>query len=202
MDLGSADKVKADGLQVMPRNIPLDALPPEMPATTQKALAKHRRPDALLYKPPIPKVPTAAGTKAQLQQPQDTQPCDNSQHPTATPDSTQATYWIAEIKCCRDTDPKPQLEAANTQTHTLANAIKESDPNAEIIELPLLIGVAGTIFASTHQNLETLGVKDTTLKTVLAKASRAAIHHLHKIYKTKLVRSHQLKQPRRRKRKK
>ena len=61
-------------------------------------------------------------------------------------EGTPATYWIAELKCCRDSDPRQQLDKAHGQTEHIAKALQEADPTAEIHEVPLLVGVAGSVF--------------------------------------------------------
>ena len=119
--------------------------------------------------------------------------------PTST---TPATYWIAELKCCRDSDSGQQLNKANTQTEHIAKALQEADPTAKIHELPLLVGVAGSVFKITETNLETLGVKGPALPRVLNAVHTTAIQTLYQIYKTKLMQSIQIKQPRTRPRKK
>ena len=161
MDIGSADKLAADGIEAQPREIPLTALPVGMPMAVKKALSKQVRPDALLYRAPIPKT-TNAGSRGE-----------------------PATYWIAEVKCCRDSDHAPQLEKARNQMDKLSQAIKAADPQAQVHKLPLLVGVAGAQFCVTETSLEILGVTGTTLDTVLRKAHFTAIHALHQIYQTK-----------------
>ena len=153
-----------------PKTIPLEALPSDMPLMVRETLTKHKRPDALLYRPP-----------------------------TST---TPATYWIAELKCCRDSDSGQQLNKANTQTEHIAKALQEADPTAKIHELPLLVGVAGSVFKTTETNLETLGVKGPALPRVLNAVHTTAIQTLYQIYKTKLRQGIQIKQPRTRPRKK
>ena len=170
MDLGSKTKLAIDDIAPQPRTIPLEALPSDMPIMVRETLTKHKRPDALLYRPP-----------------------------TST---TPATYWIAELKCCRDSDSGQQLNKANTQTEHIAKALQEADPTAKIHELPLLVGVAGSVFKITETNLETLGVKGPALPRVLNAVHTTAIQTLYQIYKTKLRQGIQIKQPRTRPRKK
>jgi hypothetical protein len=141
-----------------------------MPPKFKDTLIKHKRPDALLYRPP-----------------------------TST---TPATYWIAELKCCRDSDPRQQLDKAKSQTYQIAQALQAADPTAKIHEVPLLVGVAGAIYKITETNLRKLGVKGPALPRVLSAVHTTAIQTLYKIYKTKLMQSkQQIQQPRSRKRK-
>ena len=170
MDLGSQTKLAIDNMAPQPRTIPLEALPPDMPPKVKDTLTKHKRPDALLYRPP-----------------------------TST---TPATYWIAELKCCRDSDPRQQLDKAKSQTYQIAQALQAADPTAKIHEVPLLVGVAGAIYKITETNLRKLGVKGPALPRVLSAVHTTAIQTLYKIYKTKLMQSkQQIQQPRSRKRK-
>ena len=114
--------------------------------------------------------------------------------PTST---TPATYWIAELKCCRDSDPRQQLDKAHSQTEHIVTALQEADPTAKIIQAPLLVGVAGSIYKVTEESLETLGVKGPALPRVLNTVHTTAIQTLYKIYKTKLIQStKKIQQPR------
>ena len=119
--------------------------------------------------------------------------------PTST---TPATYWIAELKCCRDSDPRQQLNKANNQTEHITKALKAADPTAKIHEVPLLVGVAGSVYKITETSLETLGVKGPALPRVLNAVHTTAIQTLYKIYKTKLMQSKKIPQPRGRRRRK
>ena len=159
----------------MLRTIPVEALPASMPQEVKAALSKHRR----------PRRPAVQATHAPqpVQQP-------------------IGSHKIAEIKCCRDSDPTQQLEKATSQIKQVTEAIKQHDPDAKVHELPLLIGVAGAIYNVTQDSLETLGVKASSLKRVMSLVHRAVIDQLHKIYKTKLLQSKQINQPRKQKRKK
>ena len=51
MDTGREELCVEDELEVKPRHIPIDILPPNIPEKDKKILVKHSRPDAFLYKP-------------------------------------------------------------------------------------------------------------------------------------------------------
>ena len=95
-------------------------------------------------------------------------------------------YIIVEVKYCRDTDPTVQLEKAKQQHKALADAIKTADPSAKVTYLPVLLGVAGTIYTTyTTEPLTTVGIKGNQLSTLANALNEHAVQSLHWIYTTK-----------------
>jgi ribonuclease HI len=105
----------------------------------------------------------------------------------ATPDHG-AEYWIVEIKFCRDTDKAGQIERAMEQHKVLYNALRDADPNATVHYVPLVIGVAGSIFREMTHNLSALGVNGRDLKATTKAIHVKTTNLLHWIYTTKLKR--------------
>jgi ribonuclease HI len=73
--------------------------------------------------------------------------------------TTSTRIYIVEVKYCSDTQPGLRFEAATKQHAVLASTLRDMwGCTVEII--PLMLGVGGSIFASTKESLELLGVKD------------------------------------------
>jgi hypothetical protein len=97
-----------------------------------------------------------------------------------------ARYVIVEIKYCRDTDPRQQLDAAQNQHKPLEMAIRAAAPEAIVQYVPIMLGVGGTIFKScTIEPLSQLGIQKGALNTLKYKLHRHAVKQLHWIYKVK-----------------
>jgi ribonuclease HI len=96
-----------------------------------------------------------------------------------------AKYWIMEIKICRDTEPLDKMDQAKSQHKHLIDTIKTADPKATVTYCPLLVGVTGTIYDHTIENLEILGVKDAALRKCIKEIHITAIKYLSTIYRTK-----------------
>ena len=126
-----------------------------IPPHVRSLLTNHSRPDVFLFIPP--KLPNRP-----------------------TPE-----YIILELKYCRDTDPQNQYDRAISQHRPLADAIQQAAPHARITYIPLLLGVAGTIYSSTTSHLRYLGVRKQALPRLLNRLHVMAITNLHWIYTTK-----------------
>jgi ribonuclease HI len=97
-----------------------------------------------------------------------------------------AKYTIVEIKYCRDTDPEQQLARAATQHRSLAQAIQQADPAADVQYVTIMLGVSGAIFTlDTLEKLRTLGVTGRALETLKYRLHIQAIKELHWIYTVK-----------------
>jgi hypothetical protein len=97
-----------------------------------------------------------------------------------------AKYVIVEIKYCRDTDPRQQLDAAKNQHKPLELAIRAAAPKAIVQYVPIMLGVGGTIFKScTTDPLSQLGIRKGALNILKYKLHRHAIKQIHWIYKVK-----------------
>ena len=105
--------------------------------------------------------------------------------PPKLPNRPTPEYIILELKYCRDTDPQNQYDRAISQHRPLADAIQQAAPHARIIYVPLLLGVAGTIYSSTTSHLRYLGVRKQALPRLLNRLHVMAITNLHWIYTTK-----------------
>ena len=75
--------------------------------------------------------------------------------------------------------PKP------VRPSNLADAIQQVAPHARVTYIPLLLGVAGTIYSSTTSHLRYLGVRKQALPRLLNRLHVMAITNLHWIYTTK-----------------
>jgi hypothetical protein len=96
-----------------------------------------------------------------------------------------AEYWIVEIKFCRDTDKEGKLAQAVEQHRGLYNALRETDTTATRHYIPLIIGVAGSIFHDLNTNLLALGVNGQDLKATTKAIHLDTTRLLHWIYTTK-----------------
>ena len=139
----------------VPHRIPANVLPPRIPPHVRSLLTNHSRPDVFLFIPP--KLPNRP-----------------------TPE-----YIILELKYCRDTDPHNQYDRAISQHRPLADAIQQAAPHARITYIPLLLGVAGTIYSSTTSHLRYFGVRKQALPRLLNRLHVMAITSLHWLYTTK-----------------
>jgi ribonuclease HI len=103
---------------------------------------------------------------------------------------------IVEVKTCRDTTPADQLEQALAQHTELKQLLSEQHPGLDIITVPILIGVSGTIYRKhTLTALETLGLSKAKARTCAAKLHVKAIHWLSSIVRTRRMLEHQTKPP-------
>ena len=156
MDIGNQQHCEHDDLPPnVPHRIPANVLPPRIPPHVCSLLTNHSRPDIFLFIPP--KLPNRP-----------------------TPE-----YIILELKYCRDTDPQNQYDRAISQHRPLADAIQQAAPHARVTYIPLLLGVAGTIYSSTTSHLRYLGVRKQALPRLLNRLHVMAITNLHWIYTTK-----------------
>jgi hypothetical protein len=97
------------------------------------------------------------------------------------------TYMIAEVKYCRDTDPKQQLQRARDQHRELAASLEKCQKYGDrVTTVPILLGVSGGIFKKQTINaLKRLGVEGELLNKLKYRLHRIAVKHLHWIHTTK-----------------
>jgi hypothetical protein len=100
--------------------------------------------------------------------------------------TAQAEYWIVEIKFCRDTDRAGKLEQAREQHRELYKTLGAARTAARIHYMPLIIGVGGSIFTGTVNQLIKLGVNGRDLKTTVRTVHLKTTEMLHWIYTSKL----------------
>ena len=119
--------------------------------------------------------------------------------PAANGQNTE--YWIVELKFCRDTDKAGKLVQAVEQHKGLFSAIQQADRNATVHYIPLVIGVAGSIFKELSSHMVALGVNGqdvkATIRAIHLKTTKSTI------YTTKQKKEHskEKKAPWKRKRK-
>ena len=156
MDAGSADRCEADGIAAVPRNIPAEALPKNMPTQVVDAVTKHSRPDAFLVRPPEANRGRYEYIILEVKYCRDTDPAGR------------------------------QLERAEQQHEALAAAIREADPRAQVTYVPVMLGVAGAIYKQhTIEQLKKVGVVEGPLKTLARKLNVHAVKMLHWIYQNR-----------------
>jgi ribonuclease HI len=166
-DAGRKEKCQEDGIPHLPRTIPRDALPEAIPEEVKRVITTHKRPDAFLHRP------------------------------VQTGKVRYSEYIILEVKYCRDTDPHPQLERAEQQHKELANAIQAAEPTACVKYLPVLLGVAGTVYTiHTTDHLEQVGIVGAALKRLVNSLNEHAVKSLHWIYTAKRKQEKPLLPPR------
>jgi hypothetical protein len=172
IDAGSEAKCKQDEIPVtLPHRIPADLLPSTLTEPQKHALVHGSVPDILIYKPPH-----------------------------ADDDQSKPDYYVVEIKYCRDTDPSLQLEKGVLQHKHLCDTLeqaaqqehgpRQADDNGEgyanyVHHVPIMLGVAGTLYNSTETALQKIGINGTDLHKLLKALHRHAVNSLSKIYRTK-----------------
>jgi ribonuclease HI len=94
---------------------------------------------------------------------------------------------IMELKFCSDTRPEDQLHRAQKQHAELISLLLEQGYNRSNIQLiPILIGVAGTIYTQhTLDALQLLGISQPAAKKCCSKLHTQAIKSLHSIVQTR-----------------
>ena len=114
-----------------------------------------------------------------------------------------AEYWIVELKFCRDTDKEGKLVQAVEQHKGFCSAIQQADRNATVHYIPLVIGVAGSIYKELSSHLVALGVNGQDVKATIRAIHLKTTNLLHWIYTTKQKKEHskEKKAPWKRKRK-
>jgi hypothetical protein len=187
IDAGSEAKCRQDEMpRTLPHRIPEECLPQNLTEAQKDALKHGSVPDIFIYQPP----------------------CEGD-------DQSRPDYYVVEVKYCRDTDPTLQLERGMLQhkqlCDTLESAVQQeygprtADDNEEghtnyVHHVPIMLGVAGALYASTEKALQMIGVNGTDLHKLLKALHRHAVSSLAKIYRTKrrLQGSTATKMPRRR----
>ena len=94
-------------------------------------------------------------------------------------------YWIVELKFCRDTDKEGKMVQAVEQHKGLCSAIQQVDRNATVHYMPLVIGVAGSIYKELSSHLVALGVNGQDVKATIRAIHLKTTNLLHWIYTTK-----------------
>jgi len=155
-DAGRKEKCQQDEIPYLPRTIPMEALPEDIPVEVKRVLTTKSRPDAFLHRQ------------------------------VKTGFASYSEYIILEVKYCRDTDPCPQLDRAEHQHKELADAIQAAEPTACVKYLPVLLGVAGTVYTiHTTDHLEEVGIVGAALKRLANSLNEHAVKSLHWIYTAK-----------------
>lgn len=104
----------------------------------------------------------------------------------------ERVIYIVELKYTRDTDTSEQTRRATDQHQQLEqHMIAAGYQAANIIRVPIMIGVGGTIYMDTITALNSLGVSKTDAETTLAKIHTTTVRWLHKIYTYKIAASKQ-----------
>lgn len=100
--------------------------------------------------------------------------------------------YIIELKYTADTNTSLQTTRAQEQHKELESLLLAAQYKQQnIIRVPILIGVGGTIYLDTIAALNTLGISTKDAESTLTKVHIATVQWLHKIYKYKLVTSKQ-----------
>ena len=155
-DAGRKEKCQQDEIPYLPRTIPMEALPEAIPEEVKRVLTTESRLDAFLHRQ------------------------------VKTGFASYSEYIILEVKYCRDTDPCPQLDRAEHQHKELADAIQAAEPTACVKYLPVLLGVAGTVYTiHTTDHLEEVGIVGAALKRLANSLNEHAVKSLHWIYTAK-----------------
>ena len=161
-DVGSGDKCEVDGAPALRCNhVPATLLPAPHDATPEQRTQHAQILRSL--KPDAMLVTPGAG-------------------------KNDTTIHIVEIKCCPDTQPQEQLEKCRTQHSTLRQLlIQQGYKPEEIITVPILVGVSGTIYTEhTMQALEQqLGVGWQRTQKCANKLHVQAVKYLHSIVSTR-----------------
>jgi len=98
------------------------------------------------------------------------------------------TTHLIEIKCCEDTGPEQQLQAAHAQHDRLRRSIA-GDHALHVI----LLGVGGVIYIPyTWFPLKSLGLDSQRVKKLALKLHARSVHYAHKLVQTRRSLEHSL----------
>ena len=161
MGRGSDSHCSAEGLVTRhSHRIPEAALPASMPVDVKGLVQRQTIPDALLYK--------------------------------TTANGHNAEYWIGELKFCRDNKKERKLVQAVEQHNGLCSAIQQADHNATVHRhyIPLVIGVAGSIYKELSSHMVALGLNGQDLKATIRAIHLKTTKLLHWTYTTKQKKEH------------
>jgi hypothetical protein len=100
-----------------------------------------------------------------------------------TDEAGRRVYTIVEIKYCRDTQPEGQTARAAEQHKALAQCIRQHDKQAQVQEVPLMLGVSGVIYNNFIAQMRQLGVDGPLLEGLLRRLHFTAIRGLHRIWR-------------------
>jgi ribonuclease HI len=103
---------------------------------------------------------------------------------------------IVELKTCRDTAPRDQLDNATTQHTELIRLLGEQHPGLYVKVIPLLVGVSGTIYRThTLDALQALGLTRAKARSCAGKLHVKAVQWLGSIIRTRRMLEHQGRKP-------
>ena len=95
--------------------------------------------------------------------------------------SSSRKVWVAEAGYCSDTMYEDKLKEKELQHKRLQQAL--SAYGYEVIAVPIILGFYGTIFTTTVQSAQTLGVERVRVNRLMNALHAHAITSLHTIVK-------------------
>jgi len=168
-DIGSAEKLATDAV-----TLPVEATNRTLPAWLLESLPEGRRtsctrPDLILVTPSTTCPPAH----------------DNATIPALIP-ARNRDIRLVEIKYCEDTQPKGQLEHAQTQHSELIDNLKAKGCCAAVHLHVILIGVAGTIYIPhTLEALKRLGLDHLHATQLACRLNVHSCAYAHKLAGTR-----------------
>ena len=97
------------------------------------------------------------------------------------PDGKPRKVWVAEAGYCSDTMYQDKLKEKELQHKHLQEAL--SAYGYEVIAVPIILGFYGTIFTTTVQSAQTLGVERVRVNRLMNALHAHAIISLHTMVK-------------------
>ena len=97
------------------------------------------------------------------------------------PNGKPRKVWLAEAGYCSDTMYQDKLKEKELQHKHLQEAL--SAYGYEVIAMPIILGFYGTIFTTTVQSAQTLGVERVRVNRLMNALHAHAITSLHTIVK-------------------
>jgi hypothetical protein len=144
-------------------------------------------PDAIMLVPPACAPSLGKRTRGHNSRSRDSPIASAS--PSAAPSDTPLLL-ILELKFCCDTSQAHQMHAAMTQHTALINLFQLRGYRTQLV--PLLFGVAGTIFTDTLRSLHAdLGISKSAARQLCKDVHLHAVRSLSSIYMTKRFLNHQ-----------
>jgi hypothetical protein len=161
MDAGRLEKRKRDGVDVS-TSIPDWLFPADTPQEEKDKLKRKLKPDILLL--------TRDGDRQR----------QNKRAERGT------VVRLVEVKYCKDTDRTGQQEKAEVQHEELKRILEEA--GHEVKQHTILLGVGGTVYKETPEDLEALGVARLRARRLMERLSNYAVGKMQTIVQMKRAR--------------
>lgn len=191
-DLGNRDKMAKDGLDAIAWALPRWLFNPRhVGAERVETMRRTMKPDALLVlhgdQDPKPR-PMSSQSGGQRGERGGDRGGDGIEIETGPTISPNTTIQIVEIKYCCDTQPGLRVEAANAQHAPLAKELQLMW-GCRVDIVPIMLGVGGSIFNTTRDAFEQLGITDSVYTSLARDLNVLAAEYADKAWTYRLIHS-------------